>query len=115
MVQVKVHTFNFMFVCKAKVGVSVSVLENLSDFVFFYDIDKKKIELRGLLMTLVQLQSFNNQVGWNTDLLPDARVLFQTTTGNDFLFITNVLHNIVFFSPLTVIKISHQTPKGKLT
>lgn len=42
MIQVKVHTFNFMFVCKAKVGVSVSVLENLSDFVYFYDIDKKK-------------------------------------------------------------------------
>lgn len=42
MVQVKVHTFSFMFGCIAKVEVSVSVLENLSDFVFFYDTDKKK-------------------------------------------------------------------------
>lgn len=93
---------------------AISVLQKL--FFFFPPVclvlwQSWRKQWRRLLMTLVQVLSFNNQVGWNADLLPGTTALFQTTP-RDSLFITNVLHNLIFFFfSHSVIKISHQTQR----
>lgn len=110
----KFPTFNIMSVSKSEflnvVSGNLCVTEVVfPTSLFSFMTEPEKIESRRLLMTLVQAHSFNNQVGWNADLLPGTTELVQTTP-RDSLFITNVLHNIIFFSH-SVIKISHQTQR----
>lgn len=104
MAEEKIPNFNSVPVSKSQffkvVSGKISVLQKffLASLLPCYELEK--IEVRSFLMTLAQAHSFNNQVGWNVDLLPGTTELFQTTPGES-LFITNILHNIIFFFPLS--------------
>lgn len=65
-------------------------------------------------MTLVQLQSFNNQVGWNTDLLPDALSTISNNNMEQFFYSSQMFYIILsfFFLHSQSLKLVIKHPRG---